>query len=509
MKRKILALLLACVCLMLPVLMTACSDGSDDENGDWGDPDHPFLPATKDWDGEVFTVLSRDSRKADQAFNIVDIVADEENLSDPIQKAVWERNKKIEAFYNAKIEHQAEADSTFGTMINNTDAYGADFGAFMVPVRTSLNLALKGYILDFNSEVNYIDLTGEWWDSDAIDSLAVKGRSYFALGDINIVDDDATWCVLFNKKLRNKYVTLPNFYSAVEGGTWTTENMKLWASKAIVEGGTPSWETSSTYQYGWYYQSMCAEVLLQASGNTPFLYKDNTGIPTSNLTSLDMIDAIAAIKNLMVEDASSAKWAQNINNISYSGGDVWRDIARGGFMADKALFFMCHCGTIQLIRNMESDFGILPIPKLSESQEKYGNTIQYDNALCYVVPFNTPNSDFTGFMLEAMGYYSSRQHDTASDNEGGSLKAAYYDITLQRKASRDDESWAMLDILFGNRIFDIACAMNVEGMASTIQQACLKSNNEWSQLIDAKDDVIISKVTENIAKLMNPSAVVS
>ena len=485
MKKKILAMLFVCLFVLVPVL-TGCAGGGGDKGKEvLGNPDHPFLPANKDWDGEVFNVLTKEDRTAAQAFNVVDLVADEENLTDPIQKAVYERNNKIEAWYNAKVERQAEAD--YQKMANNTDAYGEDFGAYMVSVHDVLDLALKGYVIDYNT-ANYIDLSSEWWDTSAIESLTVKGKVYFALGDINTVDDDATWCVLFNKAIRERYKTvLPNFYSAVNDGTWTSDNMKLWASKVVVEGATPDWNTTSNYLYGLYYQDECATVLLQASGNTPFTWEKN-GLVNNNLTKLNVTDSIKTIKNLMEETATSAKWAQNINNISYSGGDVWEKIARGGFMADKALFFFCHCGTIQLIRSMNNDFGILPIPKLSETQKEYGNTIQYTNATCYVVPINSADLDFSCFMLEALG----------------SLKAAYYDISLQRKASRDDESWEMLDIVYGNRIFDIACAMNIETINSYIVTACTTSNQEWSSIIGGVSGAINTQVLENIAILMDP-----
>jgi phage regulator Rha-like protein len=35
------------------------------------------------------------------------------------------------------------------------------------------------------------------------------------------------------------------------------------------------------------------------------------------------------------------------------------------------------------------------------------------------------------------------------------LQPAYYDVALTRKFARDEESEAMLDIIFGNRVYDI------------------------------------------------------
>ncbi|MBQ9116402.1 MAG: leucine-rich repeat domain-containing protein, partial [Clostridia bacterium] len=245
----------------------------------------------------------------------------------------------------------------------------------------------------------------------------------------------------------------------VKDGDWTIENLNYWAKKAVIEdnsGYYNKWELDNSYQYGLYFQDECATVLLQSSGVTPFIKTSSGNKFTTKLYTIDMQKNIDAIRDyFMLDNTINNAWALNINDVNYSGGDVWHNIARGGFMADKALFYMCHVGTIPVIRGMEHDFGILPVPKLSASQENYGNTVQYGNATCYSVPYNTPDPDFSGFMLEALCYYSSLSYSTVD-----SLKMAYYETLLQRKASRDDDSWDMLPLVFDNRIFDIACAKN-------------------------------------------------
>lgn len=497
MNKKIIALLLACLFVMLPLI--SCSDNPDDDKRGDGDLEVPTDDnlADMDWDGEVFVVLTREDRSKGQAFNIVDLyVTEEDDLTDPISKAVFERNSIIEELYNAKIDRQKE--SNYIDIANDTLAYGEDYSAYMLSVQTALTLSLTGVLLDLSNEVNYINLEEEWWDSGAISDLSIKNQKFFALGDINTVDDDATWCVLFNKELRNRYSNLPNFYDAVENNEWTVDNMKRWASSAITDTNDSTgnaWKLDSKYQYGLYHQDECATVLLQASGNTPFTSQKN-GFMASNLESLDVSNSIDAIKNLMLENSASSIWACNINNITYNDGDVWQDIARGGFKANKALFFFCHCGTINLIRDMDANFGILPIPKLSEEQEEYGNTIQYTNATCYVIPYNTANGDFSAFMLEAMAFYSSRSYSTET-----SLKVAYYETTLQRKAARDDESWDMLDLVFQNRVFDFSCAMNTQSINSMIVTACT-TDTAWSTLVAQKGSAISKQVNEDIAEIL-------
>ena len=503
MNKKTLAIILACLMMLLPAFASCAKpEGPDgpgtDVGGEIGDPNL----IEKDWDGEVFTVLTYQDRSAGQAFNVVDLTVDDDfNASDPIAKAVYERNAVIKQLFNADIERIEENGATYEAILADTLAYGTDYSAYMLKIAKSINLAINGDILDLNSEVGYINLQENWWDTSTIESLAVKNRAYFALGDVNTVDDDATWCVLFNKYLRDRY-QLPNFYDMVRDGDWTIENLKFYASKAITKADGDStnqkWQLESNYQYGLYFQDECATVLLQASGVTPFTKDAKSGKLTSNLGSVEMQNAIDSIRdNMMLDNTVNQEWALNINRITgYSGGDIWQNIARGGFKANKALFFMCHCGSINLIRDMEKDFGILPIPKVSESQKDYGNTVQYGNATCYSIPYNTPDAEFSGFILEALGYYSSREYSTED-----SLKVAYYETTLQRKATRDDESWDMLDMVFDNRIFDISCAKNTGSINSLVVKATT-TDNAWATVIASNGQKIETEIEEDVVRLM-------
>jgi hypothetical protein len=182
-------------------------------------------------------------------------------------------------------------------------------------------------------------------------------------------------------------------------------------------------------------------------------------------------------------DKSSADWYLNIStDVPNTGDDKWQTVARGGFMANKAAFFMCHCGTIDLIREMKTDFGIIPIPKLSDSQENYGNTIQYENGMCYIVPYRLDDelNAKACYILEALAYYSSTESD-----ETGCLSYAFYTLCLQAKGTRDDDAWDMLDLIFDCRVFDLACALNLSGINGIIENCTTGSDNNWVSQRDA------------------------
>ena len=145
---------------------------------------------------------------------------------------------------------------------------------------------------------------------------------------------------------------------------------------------------------------------------------------------------------------------------------------------------------------MKSDFGIIPLPKLLDHQENYGNTLQYYSAQCYIVPHRMDEDMITKscYVLEAMAYYSSPEFD-----EEGCLAYAYYTLCLQAKATRDDDAWDMLDLLFDNRVFDLAIALDLRGINSILKNCTTNSDNNWASERDANlsnlDAEIASKLS--------------
>ena len=93
---------------------------------------------------------------------------------------------------------------------------------------------------------------------------------------------------------------------------------------------------------------------------------------------------------------------------------------------------------------METDFGILPLPKYDEAQEDYITFVNPAGS-CLTVPITVASVERSGIVLEAMASESYRY-----------LTPAYYNTALQQKYTRDNESAEMLDLLLQNRVYDLA-----------------------------------------------------
>ncbi|MCL2519342.1 MAG: hypothetical protein FWF15_12345, partial [Oscillospiraceae bacterium] len=131
------------------------------------------------------------------------------------------------------------------------------------------------------------------------------------------------------------------------------------------------------------------------------------------------------------------------NDYTYSFVKGWEDKKIIPMFANgNGLLLMTQIGIIQQLRNMEIDFGLLPVPKLNEQQEKYLLNID-GHAQLMAIPITVRETEKVGAILEALSYYSHKY-----------LVPAYYDVNLKTKFSRDNESSEMLDIIMDGRIFD-------------------------------------------------------
>lgn len=507
-KRRILSLLLAIIAVVLPMVATGCGEketNQPDEGLEWNE--QYLSPAFGNehikFENESFVVLTKQNTTTANGYNIIDLVADD-NLGDTvIIDAVLKRNDQLKNNFDIVIKREQTTDlkNEVSMAIEKQD-YSYD--AFMVSVTDGLNFALNGTLVDFNDQ-DYIDFTNPWWDQGIINNLTLLGGAYIALGDINTVDNDASWCTLFNKDILEAYGTTDaEMYTMVKDGVgkaggWTTEQLTVIAKKSYREDPNyankwePSYSGAGTY--GLCTQKELGYTLIQSAGITPTKIDSGMAGVVSNVKSEEFQEGVEAAFRFM-GNKSSADWYLEMDSVNYD--DKWNLVQRGGFMANKYAFIATPVMSINLIRDMKSDFGIIPLPKLFEEQENYGNTLQYYSAQCYIVPYRLDEEllNKSCYVLEAMAYYSSPEFD----NEG-CLAYAYYTLCLQAKATRDDDAWDMLDLLFDNRVFDLAIALDLNKITTVLKNCTTGSENNWMSERDANFSNLDAEIASKLSIL--------
>ena len=135
--------------------------------------------------------------------------------------------------------------------------------------------------------------------------------------------------------------------------------------------------------------------------------------------------------------------------------------------------------TIEQLRSMEDEFGILPLPKADEAQAEY-HTTAYGGVLS-ALPKTVPEERFEaiGLILEAM------TRDTYTE-----IVPLYKEILLKTKYSRDAESSEMLDIIFSTIQFDPGIVLWCSSISDVIcTDLFMKGNNAVVSFFEKKKPV--------------------
>ena len=155
------------------------------------------------------------------AYQARDIYSDEES-GEPINDAVYKRNRYVEDKYNCVIsqilaeDHQAKLSRSVKAGSDDYDLHYATLGDF------SGNIT-RGDYMDLNS-FPYIDLDAPWWETNAKNSLSVGGKLYFCPSDLILLHNDSSSALVFNKKLIGDY-HMESPYSLVLSGKWTVDKL--------------------------------------------------------------------------------------------------------------------------------------------------------------------------------------------------------------------------------------------------------------------------------------------
>lgn len=440
-----------------------------DEGGKTEDLSYTDDLPESDYKGQAFRFLLYGDG-VPKNWSVVDIIAEEIN-GEVINDAIIDRNRILEERFNIVIE--GTYDMSAASTISNTVRAGDDaFDAVWLQMPAAGTAAQSGLFYSYNAIPN-INLNKSYWDKSMIRDLSVGGEIYYLTGDISTIDNQATWMLMFNKNMVESY-NLEEPYIPVNNGTWVIDTFAT-----MVRDITMDIDGNGTFdKYDQYGLSTTADTVygLFYSCGERIAAKDANDYPTF-LLNQDKVSAILE-NTIKIMSKDSALVSGRITGSS----DVILDV-RNAFEEDRALFYAEVMFHIAMLRQMETDFGIIPMPKYDEAQENY-ITFVNPAATLVSVPITVINTEFAGVVLEGMASSSYKI-----------LTPAYYEIALKGKYARDDESDAMLDLLLVNRAYDLGLIYAWGGFASSYNALAITGENGLSSLV-AKTEKTINKAVD-------------
>jgi len=437
--RKIIALIL--VALTLCVLLASCNDPADNTSkSDVSVPEERELFANLpdvNYGGKTFTIyVEGDTLERYKSIEIMPL----ESAPELITSAVLERNALVEKHFGVEIKEIRTATST--EMVTNIETEiatgGSTYDAVMAYLPNAGALAAGGALYDL-AEFDALHLDESYWDTTAVKSLSVVGKNFFVVGDMNLLAYDCTHCIVFNKDVVAEN-NLDNPYDLVYDGEWTMDKLLEMAKVVTVEDGDGDWDLDDTW--GFLINNNYATSLYFGAGET---------LTTKNVDDIPIIavkgDRAATVFNKIFNICNDDKVAlieDYVNNYD----DVYTK-ASEAIASKKALFRSMAVVDIQELGNYECNFGIIPTPKFNEEQDEYYSYVSVIYASSATIPITATDPEMSAVIIDAMCQ--------ASTN---TVKTNYYDKMLSYRKLQDDDGVAMLDMIFDNRVFDLAAVYN-------------------------------------------------
>jgi ABC-type glycerol-3-phosphate transport system substrate-binding protein len=436
----------------------------------------------KNFGGHEFKIITSDPTIQS---NIPQEIGAEEETGDPINDAIYKRNKKIEEQYNVKIKeilyNRFEMEKPVQKVVRAADnSYDLVCGL----MGQSNIMAQRGDLLDL-AKVNYIDLKKPWYDQNASADLSIGHKLFFATGDLQISNKDAVWVVLFNKKLFQDLGFKDDPYTLVRSGKWTMDKMFEFATAATKDLNGDGVMTEED-QWGMLGESFSIYALQNGSG-TRLIQKDENDMPYyAGYTSRD-IDIFEKGAEFLA-DKNKSILAENYMG-KYSAIDIWDEFINPMFATDRVQFFFTSLSRVTYLRDYGTDFGILPTPKYDENQANYVNTVSPGMACSYsiLVTFDGDDLDRSAIIAEAL---------TAESKY--TLIPAYYELQLKTKFVRDNESAEMLEMIFANRTYSLLMLYNWGGMYSSITGMLTQNSRNFVSSMDKIESKIANEIEKTI-----------
>ena len=420
---RIITLLLA---VSLYTQLLACGDTVDDGSESvttettTPETEKPYLDNLGEYnfDGADFTMLVRETRVND--------IAPDEATGDVVSDAIYNRNVKIAERFNVNILVETLSDdsnmwnSTLdGEVMAGSDAYDVVMPDYWWGCET------RGLFLDLHDYDDIFEFDQPWWTAGWNDNAEIYGQLYSAVGSMSLDLFKNQNVIFFNKELVDS-LNLGNIYEIVESGDWVLDRFNEFIALGSSDINGDGDLTLGDDQLGYACALQAGRAML-ASAGMQIATRAEDGAWEYNFMNERFVDRYGAIFDLI----------NNNNSVVYDTTQSLENIFKGG----RLLFLGASIGSTDLLRDMEIDYGIIPMPKMDESQENY---VTYNYGTSYsAILLTAGNPEMSAVMLEALNAESYK-----------SVVNVYYDTALKDKYSRDEESRKMIDLINSNCFFD-------------------------------------------------------
>lgn len=484
-KTRFLSALLAM--LMLVGSFAACANGGDNSDtpkdtqaqteADTGISDN--LPSDLNYAGAEVTIISRDREGWTRGE-----VSVEKLTGDPVNDAIYERNKAVEQRLNIKLtsilDNDAASDAVPNKVITSVQAGTGDYDIMAACSYTTFPHTLTGNFANL-ADTEYIDLDQPWWTQGYNEAISYENLQFTATGSLLLSIYRFAFVTVFNKDLFTD-ASQPHLYDTVESGEWTLDKQTSLVPLFYKENGDGVADTKDIY--GFVSSNLISTDPYWSACDIDIIGKNSDGGLEYVLDTDKLHNATDKILALYYGTDGGS------HILSSYGGDAEQDDIRDIFADGHAAMATLRIMALEnsIMRNMENEYGVIPMPKYDTAQKDY-KTLLHDQFTVVSIPTTVKfeRLDMVSAVLEAMGSTSYKI-----------VKPVYYEETLRTKIANDPQSSLMMDIITEGIYIDLGIIYVDCGIHAGLRAMIgAKQNNTASRFKS------VAKVTKNKIKQMS------
>jgi len=407
----------------------------------------------------------------------------EELIGEGLNDAAYNRNLFMEQTFNCVISTVTfPGGSEALTGVRKQVKAGDDTLDIVFFRAINMMPPLTENLLHDLSYLPHVNQNSPWWNKSSMDAMSIGGKVYSLLGDYSMTVLSCVWLTYFNKELVADFA-LDNPYQLVREGKWTLSKMYEMGRQVAADLNGDGKMGTIEDRVGFMHINNTATALFNGFGEK-LVDIDADGLPYISLAKQSAIDKSMHIAEILSDH-------DVFLNAHMRTNDAYTHEA-GMFVRGQSLFSLGGVYYAPEMREMEQMFGLLPYPKYDENQTEWFNPIHAAAIPLITVPITNDDLDNIGLFAEAFTYQGHIN-----------IRPQFYDIMLQRKVARDDESEEMLNFIFNNIFFDIGEAYDFGGIYGNFNTLVCTNKTTVTTWLEKNTPKIESEIDKFIEAMKN------
>ena len=322
---------------------------------------------------------------------------------------MFNRNLETETELGVQLNIELIEDGIMSTQIRTSHQAGdGAYDLIASYAYPAVTLAAEGVYYNLHN-LPHIDLDKPWWNQNFVDEMTIYDQLFFVSGDLSLTSVQYTHAIFFK----------------VQSGAWTVDYFQNLVSGCYQDADGNGRDNSDIYGVGVSAVSIPVDAYLDAF-DLAITTKNAEGVPELTYNNEKTINAYEKLYSLTYENEGSLYGPCTLDT-------YW--LFQKKFLQSEMLFLIDLFQATDSLRDMEADYGVLPMFKYDEAQKGYYTNVA-DIYSILSAASASKNLEAAGAVFELMAQKSYEK-----------VIPAYFEVSLKQKYSRGNLDSDMYDIV--------------------------------------------------------------